>query len=232
MRYVKQMSIFAKQPVRVADVTRLSRIEAVNFNGAGVDDETMQWISHLPHLRLFQITPTGDDPCQATDRGFALLAKCPELFGIDCSQPVQFGEQALRPLAVLLDLWMLEFSDMQITPEMLRAISRLSYLERLDLYNCTFVDSSSLVELAALPKLKLLDLKGTNLTNAALASLANCPALTELNIGDCKQLTDEGVLKLLEFPKLKRLFLTGKPQFSAETLQRLQQQISDVQIYN
>ena len=234
LRYVKRLEITASQPVRVADVARLSRIEIVNIIGPGVDDQTMQWIARLPHLQLFQITTStfGADSCQATDRGFALLAQCPELFEIICSRPVNLSEQAIRQLTALPDLRVLEFNEMQITPEMMSAIAKLQHLTLLEFPGCTFTEPASLAELAALPRLESLFIQQTNLTDAALAALAKCPALFELDIENCKNITDEGVLRLLEFSKLKRLFLTGKPQFSAETLQRLQQQIPDVQIYN
>jgi hypothetical protein len=231
LRFVTNLTITANTPVQVCDVSLLSRIETLDISGAGVDDDTMKWISQLPHLKTLHIVSDNGGPCPITYRGFALLANCRELTEIICSQRVNLTADAIQPLIALMDLRDLEFNDTHITPKILATIAKLQHLTNLWLIKCSFSASATLTELTALPRLESLSIEKSDLTDAELATLRQCPALSKLYLAVCPNVTDEGIAELVAFPHLKHLFFGRNPYFRSETYQALYKQIPNIQIW-
>jgi len=98
----------------------------------------------------------------------------------------------------------------------------------LDFGSSVAVDSETLDSLRKLPSLVELDLGGSDLSDESIRPLAELRQLQVLNLSGTR-VTDRTVDLVARLPKLKSLAIGGV-EWSADAVQRLQQQRPDLEI--
>src|SRR5262249_10586292 len=112
-------------------------------------------------------------------------------------------DEGITRLAGLSHLHFLWLSNLSITHESTKIISKLPTLEAVGLQACTGMTDAALAPLINLPRLRELNVYGTNITDTGLETIALFKQIESLNVGQCPLITDEGLRCLFAMPKLK-----------------------------
>jgi internalin A len=120
---------------------------------------------------------------------------------------VYVTDEGARELAALKHLQTLVLCSTQVTDEGVKALAALKQLESLDL-SSTKVGDSGVKALAALKHLRTLQMRGTQVADEGVKALAAFEQLRTLNLGKT-QVTDAGLKELAALHQLRSLCLCG-----------------------
>jgi hypothetical protein len=188
------------------------------LGSAGCRDQRMindQAERELTRERLAQSLGDGviDDEVvvefgRLTDDDLAILADHPRIKRVEIrSNPVGFGDPALKHLAKLPNLEWINLPASQVTDD---GISQLSKLEKLRILNLhqTKITDNGLKEIASLPNLELLRFGSPHVSDAGIDQIANVKSLRFLHLIDVP-ITDAGLKSIESMPNLESFYLDG-----------------------
>jgi hypothetical protein len=189
----------------LADLPALEKLYLYQITGEGgqpLGDAALQAASHIKTLREL-----GADGCQVTDDGLKALASMTQLTSLSLSGN-RITNAGLSSLAGLTNLTNLDLSgspwvnsQMQITDEGMKHLSRLTELRRLAISGRGIDISGAGL---SFPRLQSLTLGGELVTDAALDSITQCRDLRLLRIYRT-DISDEGLRRIAEFKALRSL---------------------------
>lgn len=190
--------------------------------GPGITD------AGLAHLKgLTQLTELRLDNAESvTDVGVKYLKRLRNLESLSL-QYTKVGDAAMREIAHLIKLKVLEVNHTGVTDEGLTFLGQMKELNQLMLSD-TAVSDAGLSQLLPHAKMRLLYLENTNVTDSGLSQLSHMKALESLLLRG-KQITDAAVPHLLRFRKLKQLYLTDT-RVSKSSVDRLKTGLPACQI--
>lgn len=204
----------------VSHLSRLQALEWLNFNGGLAGDEALHEIAAIPRLRWLhcQDIVSGTEgflalgACRTlewfaarvcprlTDRGFAAVARLPQLKSLDLGGP-RVSDAALAHLegaTALTALTPIGFGDAAF--EHIARIPNLTHLT--NMYNRSSGDGATrhleghrtLVDYSAF---------GTQITDDSLRALAGIPTIERVGLENCWWVTDAGLRALAALPRLR-----------------------------
>lgn len=119
----------------------------------------------------------------------------------------QVDNNAAEIISRCAGLKTLYLGQTSVTDAGVACLSRLPYLEELDLNYNERLTGSGLESFRGHPNLRKLSLESTGLTDVTLAVVVSLPALQELWLRGCQQLTDGSVDTLAKCRKLTKLII-------------------------
>ena len=202
------------QPGRKATKpSSLEDVYSIDLTGSSVTDKGFEPLLRCVHLSKLLVNDTriGD----GTLTKFAKFNNLREVAINSC--PVTAA--GLETLAKL-PLTSLEARNISLTEDGLKAIGRMTELQKLDLVKADF-QPALISHLTGLKNLEKLYLDATSCDDAAVAKLAALPKLETITVSETR-VGDAGFAALLKLPKLKSIFVRDTPVtekcFQAEKL--------------
>lgn len=180
-------------------------------------------LARFPNIpRPFMVYLAGED--QLTDAGLALLAKQPQLVGLDvsrCEKLTLAGLAAIRGLPLRKLRVYASYSPDEVK-QLCSILKDLVTLEELTTTSSSYDDDASVLDgLEKLVRLRSLKFEGASLNAAALRTIAGLPQLEELvlehYLGD-----DDSLRPLATLGKLKSLQIKAGDKFTGRGLGFLQ----------
>ena len=157
----------------LAAIGRLTRLEHLSVNGAGVPDSAVAHLAELVKLRELHL-----DDVPVTDAGLASLAGLAALEGLYLNQ-ARVTDAGLATLARFPGLTGLTLSGARITDAGLPTLARLANLRSLNLDDNPGITDKGMIPAHFGPSLELLGVGGTKVTQAGSDALAAArPSLT------------------------------------------------------
>lgn len=172
----------------LAQVAALKELRELDLSNAGIDDEGLRLIVHLP-LRELWLQETN-----ITDASAATLSKMVSLDFLQLNA-TSVSDSFLARLAPLPTLENLGLRGTRVTGAGMKYLSRHPKLKTLDVYS-TAVDDSGVAHLAACQSLVDLGLSMTKVSNAVFQHLDNLPNLTNVDLNaNAPPVTTQAVLE-------------------------------------
>ena len=232
-------SIFGRRHYTAAGVAQLSRmtsLEELNFLGELATDEVLGEIGRIPRLRrlMCQDMIAGDEGFRALarsstlesiwgrhchrvgDRGFAALGELPRLrhLALGGRRISDAAMAALVDAPALTDLQPIMFGD-----EAFRFIAQMPRLIKLtNMYNRSTSDAATR-HLRGHATLVDYGAHGTQITDASLSILAELPAIERLEFVNCDRISDNGLLELARAPRLRHISVGSCPRVAGHWLE-------------
>ena len=173
------------------------KVTALSVSDRDAHDDDMHVVGRLEGLATLILSRT-----KVTDRGFASLAKLPNL-QLLYANDLDVTDKGIESLENL-PLRVLHLGSAKITDASMPRLAKLRLLKELWLNKCPITDSG-LEALAKSRSLRFLVVSGTKITDKGIASLQNLP-LRVLHAGVSK-ITDASMASLAKFDQLEELYL-------------------------
>ena len=139
-------------------------LKGLAFTCKQVDDDSLSKLERFPKLREFM-------PMGVNDSGFRHIGRCENLEALWCMYCRDTGDKATSYISSLPKLKTYYAGKTNITDRSLEILSRMSSLERVELWECAGVTDQGLRHLADLPRLQELNLQGmSQITRQAAAA--------------------------------------------------------------
>lgn len=149
----------------------------------------------------------------------ALIRAFPRLERLELVGTTSLSVGALQQIGRLTSLRYLDLQRAPVTREVLESLDALTQLEFLDISNCVYLNSGSLVALHPFQQLKELRIseswKWRDSDIDALAPLAN---LQRLHADDCEYLTPACLESIFQFERLAYLKITSESSMNANPI--------------
>lgn len=208
----------------LADLTPLATIVSLLELGLSncyeISDQNLKPLSALVHLQKLDLQSTDvTQACLSFLRPLTSL----QVLDIDPDTPItDAGLQAIGPMTSLQELVLCK----TVSDDGLRAMSRLTGIQRLDLSGCNVTDKG-LWTLTSLSVLHTIDLSSLPITDAGLTALAQLQSLTSVDLSRCHRITAGGVWELqtlcLQTLKLAECVNMYPPAFGLPPFARLKE---------
>jgi hypothetical protein len=192
---------FCQRITDLRPLAELTKMRKLVLEGCtGLSDQRLRPLSTLRHLQELDLTIQGlSEECLSVVPWASMRLLYVEFEMSDR------GLKLLSPLAFLP-----HFSICKTVSDAgLRALSRLTKVQALDLSQCLQVSDKGLSTLASLVSLRTLNLKHVAVTDSSLKALSSLTLLTSLDLSGCDLITTGGLWALQTLEALRTLDLSG-----------------------
>jgi hypothetical protein len=182
-------------------ISRLTGLQILSLQNAGITDEGLEYIRPLHSLRILELSQAS-----ISNRGMAVLKDLPALVYLDFNTEVT--DAGLRQVAQISNLRWLRIRTGRIYGPGLLELAKLPRLERLCLWGSGSISDRHIKFIEGLTQLKSLTLWGIcdRLTDASLASIGKLKNLEELHfIRTGPRFTPAGAARLKELKNFKKV---------------------------
>lgn len=240
LRVLSLMGVRPLAAAGVAPLARLAALEELDLSFTDINDEALGVIvKGTPKLKRLRL-----DGAKLQGPGLAALEPLKALEELSLRSCEQLDDEALKRLANVRSLRMLELTRSQVTDAGVQALRGLTLrhlglsindaitdaslpalrgIETLEalMLGSTAITDAGLAALAGAPALRTLVVPGTQLGDGMVEHLAKLPALEGLDLSRCARLTDDGVARLGTLPLLKSVVLSDNAQLTGRGLEGL-----------